>query len=313
MWRDGFQRCTSKIRGRYGQARSGASWTSRGRLLPTWWVTLYFCLSLLVLPGLQQGASAAQNRIFVAEFTSNAGSGYTRRITEELVDALVNTGDFDVLEREKLEIAANELNFQAGALVDPSKAVEIGRMSGAQLMVTGNVIEDKSSRDSATSYGIKSTIYKYYLKVRVEVIDLQSGSKLFSHVADDFAELKKTGLHTVGRGHSSMGPRVARKVVDAMVANKRIQKIIDSGGGEPEPVTITISSVPEGADVEIDGVFLGNSGSDFSVTPGVHEIAVTLAGYDVWKKKVKVQDGLAFTANLSKKVDQRIEVQVDQQ
>ena len=298
-----------------GVANRGSGGTRAACAMPAISTGVFWCvaLTLAFLPGLLQGVAASQNRVFVAEFSSNAGSGYTRRITEEIVDALVNTGEFDVLEREKLVVIAKELNFQAGALVDPSMAVEIGRMSGAQLMVTGNVIEDKSSSDSATSYGIKSTIYKYYLKVRVEVVDLQSGSKVFSHVADDFAELKKTGLHTVGRGHSSMGPRVARQVVDAMLGNKRIQKIIDAGGGEAEPVTIRISSVPEGADVEIDGVFLGNSGSEFSVNPGVHEIAVTLAGYDIWKKKVKVQDGLAFTANLSKKVDKRIEVQVESQ
>ena len=256
---------------------------------------------------------AATNWVIVNDFTSNSGSGYTQRITEEIIDALVNTGEFDVLEREKLTTVTEEFNFQAGALVDPTQAVEIGRMSGAQLLITGHVIEDKSGRKSATSYGIKSTIHQYYLKVRVEVVDLMTGSKVFSHVADDYAELKQTGLNSVGRGHSSMGPRVAAKVVDAMLHNKRIKEIIvDSGGDETEPVSISISSVPEGADVEIDGVFLGNAGSEFSVNPGVHEISVTLSGYDVWKKKVKVQQGLVFTANLSKKVDQRIEVQVDQ-
>ena len=160
MWVGGNQREASKVGVR---CRSGIGSMWKGRPLPTGWAMSFFCLSLLVLPVLQQSASAAQNRVFVAEFTSNAGSGYTRRITEEIVDALVNIGDFDVLEREKLDVVATELNFQAGALVDPSMAVEIGRMSGAQLMVTGNVIEDKSSSDSATSYGIKSTIYKYYL------------------------------------------------------------------------------------------------------------------------------------------------------
>ncbi|OED35008.1 hypothetical protein AB833_31620 [Chromatiales bacterium (ex Bugula neritina AB1)] len=266
-------------------------------------VAISVILALLLGSVCSQATAASTNRVIVTDFTSNAGRGYTKRITEEIVDALVNSGEFDVLEREKLHAVAEEFNFQAGALVDPTKAVEIGRMSGAQLLITGNVIENKSGKKSATSYGIRSTIHQYYLKVRVEVVDLTSGSKVFSHVADDFAELKQTGLNSVGRGHSSMGPRVAKKIVTAMLNNKRIKKIIAAPGGEAEPVSISIASVPEGADVEIDGVYLGNAGSTFNVKPGIHEIAVTLAGYEPWTKKVKVQDGLSFTANLSRKVE----------
>jgi curli biogenesis system outer membrane secretion channel CsgG len=273
-------------------------------------IRILICLLLSVV-----GTSVKADllRVIAVDFTSSVGTNYTKRLPELIVDQLVNSGDFDVLERGKLTSLARELDFQAGAFVDPGKAVQVGSMSGAQLLITGNIIENTRSSKSATSYGIRSTVTRHYLKVRIEVIDLTTGSKLFSHVADDTAVIKSTGLNSVGRGESTLGPNVATKLVDATLNNKRIRLMVESaGGGAAEPVLITIKSDPEGADVEIDGVYLGNAGGEFEVNPGVHEILVSLPGYQTWSKKVKVRDGLAFTATLSEVVDQKIEIQVEQ-
>lgn len=248
--------------------------------------------------------------IGVVDFTSSVGTNWTRRLPELIVDELVNSGSFDVLEREKLDTVAREIEFQSGAFVDPAKAVRIGGMSGARLLVTGNIIESRSSRDTVTAYNVRSEIHRYYLKARLELIDLESGSKIFSHVADSLAELKKVGANTIGRGEDSLGPDVAKKLIDAMLQSERVMRLTE-GTVPAEPVAITITSSPEGADVEIDGVYHGNAGGSFEVTPGVHDIAVSLPGHEVWSKQVKVSDGMSFTANLAKRVDSRIEIQVD--
>lgn len=278
--------------------------------------TIYHSAKVLLCLVLGCSGSLAQAdllRVIAVDFTSSVGTNYTKRLPELIVDELVNSGDFDVLERGKLTSLARELNFQAGALVDPGKAVQIGSMSGAELLITGNIIENTRSSKTATSYGIKSTVTRHYLKARIEVIDLTTGSKLFSNVADDTAVVKTTGLNAVGRGEGTLGPNVASQLVDAILTNKRIKRMVENaGGGEVEPVMITINSNPEGADVEIDGVYLGNAGGEFEVNPGVHEILVSLPGFETWSKKVKVRDGLSFTATLSEAVDQKIEIQVEQ-
>jgi len=256
-------------------------------------------------------ANAERLNVMVVDFTSSVNTNYQKRLPELIVDEIVNSGEFEVLEREKLASITQELSFQAGALIDPEKAVEIGGMSGAQLMLTGNIVENWSSRKNTSAYGIKSTIIHSYLKARIELIDLQSGVKVFSSVADDSAELKSTGANSVGRGSGSMGPHVAKKLVDALLKNKRVREMIDAAqNSQVEMVSIEIGSVPEGADVEIDGVFMGNAGGVFEVIPGIHEIKVSLTGFEPWSKKVKVANGLAFTATLAEKVDKRIEVQV---
>lgn len=52
-----------------------------------------------------------------------------------------------------------------------------------------------------------------------------------------------------------------------------------------------LESDPPGADIEIDGSFIGNTPSDVQVPEGDHTIAVKKAGFKDWERKMKVSAG----------------------
>lgn len=55
--------------------------------------------------------------------------------------------------------------------------------------------------------------------------------------------------------------------------------------------SIDITSTPSGADVELDGNFVGNTPSSIGVSPGDHAITVKKSGYKLWERKIKVSSG----------------------
>lgn len=55
--------------------------------------------------------------------------------------------------------------------------------------------------------------------------------------------------------------------------------------------SLTINSTPSGADIEIDGAFVGNTPSTVSVAPGSHQIVVKKSGFADWTRTLKVTDG----------------------
>jgi hypothetical protein len=66
--------------------------------------------------------------------------------------------------------------------------------------------------------------------------------------------------------------------------------------GSAEPVSVTtalldISSTPAGADIEVDGKFVGSTPSSISVPAGDHDIVVKKTGFSSWNKKVSVTSG----------------------
>jgi hypothetical protein len=54
---------------------------------------------------------------------------------------------------------------------------------------------------------------------------------------------------------------------------------------------LQIESQPPGADIEVDGSFVGNTPSDVQVTDGEHTISVKKNGFKDWERKLKVSGG----------------------
>jgi hypothetical protein len=55
--------------------------------------------------------------------------------------------------------------------------------------------------------------------------------------------------------------------------------------------SLVIDSSPPGADIEVDGSFVGNTPSTVSVAPGSHQIAVKKKGFTDWTRTVNVTGG----------------------
>jgi len=59
----------------------------------------------------------------------------------------------------------------------------------------------------------------------------------------------------------------------------------------PAQAALSIDSTPTGADVEIDGAFVGNTPSSVSVPVGSHQIVVKKKGFSDWTKTLNVTGG----------------------
>jgi hypothetical protein len=60
----------------------------------------------------------------------------------------------------------------------------------------------------------------------------------------------------------------------------------------PAPQTqLQVTSTPDGADIEIDGGFVGNTPSTVGVAPGQHQLSVKKAGFKPWERKITVSTG----------------------
>ncbi len=64
---------------------------------------------------------------------------------------------------------------------------------------------------------------------------------------------------------------------------------------------VSVTSTPDGADIEIDGSFVGNTPSVVELAPGEHALIVKKSGYKPWERKLKVTGGeIKVTAELEK-------------
>jgi hypothetical protein len=55
-----------------------------------------------------------------------------------------------------------------------------------------------------------------------------------------------------------------------------------------EPASVEFNSEPKGADILIDGTFVGNTPSTLRMTPGRHNLEIRLTGYRSWTRTMVV-------------------------
>jgi hypothetical protein len=74
----------------------------------------------------------------------------------------------------------------------------------------------------------------------------------------------------------------------------------------PSSAKLQLESNPTGADIEVDGNFVGNTPSDVQVSDGEHAITIKKAGFKDWERKMKVSGGSSvhLSAELEKAASQ---------
>jgi hypothetical protein len=97
-----------------------------------------------------------------------------------------------------------------------------------------------------------------------------------------------------------------KKRVDESLAKLKGQPLPPAGGDQtaaptaPAQASLAIDSTPSGADIEVDGSFVGNTPSTVSVAPGSHQISVKKKGFVAWTKTLNVTGG---TIHLNAELD----------
>jgi len=86
------------------------------------------------------GRIAAGSKIALLNFTSSSDR-FSNYVLDELTACLVDSGLLTVIDRKEIDLIRGELNFQYSGDVDDASMQRLGRMLGAQSIVTGSLTE----------------------------------------------------------------------------------------------------------------------------------------------------------------------------
>lgn len=75
------------------------------------------------------------------------------------------------------------------------------------------------------------------------------------------------------------------------MANFGVAPVVAAAPPQAAQASLVIDSTPPGADIEIDGAFVGNTPSTIPVASGSHEISVQKKGFSDWTRKLSVTGG----------------------
>jgi len=64
-----------------------------------------------------------------------------------------------------------------------------------------------------------------------------------------------------------------------------------------QPQAVPIKSVPDGADITVDGKYVGSTPSTLKLSPGDHTIKIEKSGFKVWERTITVSPGSEVTVS----------------
>ena len=101
-------------------------------------------------------------------------------ISEFVIEELIDSERFNVMEREQLMALTDEYNLNMSGLVDPSSAAQVGKLAGVQYMVYGSVTglttkESGISYDNSMFGGAGGSKHTVIANVTARIIEVETG------------------------------------------------------------------------------------------------------------------------------------------
>ena len=200
--------------------------------------------------------------IAVPDFIAGSGvdSEQVSGLSNMLIESLNRSGKFRIMARTQLNRVLEEYDLQQTDLIG-EKAIEFGKMSGAEALVIGTVTFIPTGR---TLYQKATGVVEGEYNLDVQVIDCTTGEILTAAGA--------TTTKTYGRSYRSLIEKIGKEIGKKFtIATTKTLKI-EEQGGEPEwiihKVNEPLSSIAKKYKVEAEDIMIWNDLKSRTVSYG---------------------------------------------
>ncbi|NLW45756.1 MAG: PEGA domain-containing protein [Firmicutes bacterium] len=265
-----------------------------------------FLLSVVILGTTVIAEEVSKITVAVVDFSDQTGKdlhGIEENSTEILSTLLHKTGAFSVVERTKLKAIITEQGFTMSGLVDSTNnAVQVGKLLGADFLITGSVLTYGEKVVKFKGYGVSTEKNIKELVVNIKVLDMNTGNIEYATLATAQDEALNTNSMTITSDYleRTLLQKALESSVKEITARMKLKRTV-----VPEKVSVEFYSTPPGADVEINNVFYGNTPLKLQLNPGLHKVKISLANYEAWEKTINAGEGLEVRAVLEKKQEEQ--------
>jgi len=192
------------------------------------------CLLAAVLaPAPATAAAGEKPRIAVIEFVNKADNQYwwhggAAAMQDVFVTELVKSGKFRVMEREQIAAIMREKGLTLSGDIDPTTAMQIGKLLGVNYMLTGSITEygrtdaGAHGRSVGRLPGFNAGKSTFVAAANARIFDVSTGEILWADEARGEDSKVKVSVGGFGGGVDNdqrMFDKVMKPVVQELVAS----------------------------------------------------------------------------------------------
>lgn len=142
-------------------------------------------------------------------------------IASMVMTDIESIGLFNIISRERLKDVVKQQEFQMTGMVDPRKAVQIGKILAARYILTGSFMEMRGA-----------------LRIEAQVISVETGAQLgassVTGKTDTFFDLEKNLVIKISKFLDAMLSEVEKKALAGNIETKSVNASLNNYQGEIE-------------------------------------------------------------------------------
>ena len=126
---------------------------------------------------------------------------------------------------------------------------------------------------------------------KIAIFNNSTGDAIFSRSTRSLGNAVKDACPVIYHDFSRRAAaKDSNKQVEASVTEGKEQTLVAEDSGR-KVASVHVSSSPDGADITVDGKFVGSTPSTLQLAPGEHTIAVEKNGFATWTRTVHIVPG----------------------
>lgn len=131
------------------------------------------------------GDTKKKPKIFIMEVQNETSEPYfpIADMNDELLNEFSASGEYTIIDNQGRDKILKEVKYQAEGMVDPSQMVQIGKQTGADLIILGAVRMNPETRDGRTLKQYTVNLRMTNLKTSEEVLRVRSKAQKYSEQA----------------------------------------------------------------------------------------------------------------------------------
>ncbi|HEV2736361.1 MAG TPA: CsgG/HfaB family protein [Longimicrobiaceae bacterium] len=195
-------------------------------------------LSQSMQPLRQHTATVAQvspSEIKVVAIGRIKGSG-GERLAEDLSQALIESGQFRVVDREHTQRILREYRLGSSGLLTPEESRRLGQFLGADAYIMGNVTAHRTERFTSSLLGTPEA--RAIVELHIEIIDLRTAEVIASRRASRTVSSETDVAGQVADRFAARirGDRMRRRTPDlgSLLAQARRRVVLDVANAVPQ-------------------------------------------------------------------------------
>jgi PEGA domain/Curli production assembly/transport component CsgG len=221
-------------------------------------------------------------------------------VAQDITTSYVNTLPGVVLvTRDRLDKVRQELKLPD--MLETGKGItNVGHLLQADALVTGSIVRYDVERRTVEGSGTSALQDVFRMALTLQILNVKTGRVQFSK---NF-EVERTKQYP----KASSAPREAidltSELLEALLARAEpdirsvLSQVVGGLGKAGRFIDVPVSSSPAGADVILDGIYMGKTPITLQLASDIHEIRIVLPGYQPWTRRFRTEVGKGIDATL---------------